>query len=130
MQVFQVSKVFGADHVCGVLRVATEPFSFLGDVTVDSAEVRGVGRVADSILVAPAVVGSTVGPYILYALSRRGAAPRALITKSIDPALVAGCVVANVSLYRFLEEGSDLNALRSLSGAEACVSEGALIVHR
>ncbi len=130
MQAFQVSKVFGADHVCGVLMVTVKPFSFLGDVAVDSAEIRGVGRVADSILVTPAIVGSTVGPYILYALSRRGTAPRALITKSIDPTLVAGCVVANVSLYRLLGGDSDLDVLRLLSGAEACVSEGMLIVRR
>ncbi|MEM0038239.1 MAG: DUF126 domain-containing protein [Zestosphaera sp.] len=125
----RVAKVFGADSVCGVLMVAAKPFSFLGDVTVDLAEVRGVGRIAGTILLAPAAVGSTVGPYVLYALSRRGLAPKALAVKSVDPALVAGCVLAGVSLYRLLDEGADFNALKALSGANACIEGGVLNAH-
>lgn len=130
MLTLRVDKVFGADRVCGELRVSTKPFSFLGDVTVDSAEVKDVGKIAQTILLAPAVVGSTVGPYILYALGRKGLAPKALIVKSIDPTLVAGCVLAEVSLYRLLDSNVNLSEIKAMSGVKACVNDGVLSIIR
>jgi len=126
VKIYEVSRVYGSDSVCGVLRVSVRPFSFLGDVVVESGEVRGVGSVARSVLVVPALVGSTVGPYVLYALGKRGLAPKALITRSIDPTLVAGCVLANVSLYRLVSNAVDFNELKALEGLDACVEEDKL----
>lgn len=130
MLTLRVYKVFGADRVCGELKVSTKPFSFLGDVAVDSAEVKDVGKIAQAILLAPAIVGSTVGPYVLYALGRKGLAPKALVVKSIDPTLVAGCVLAEVSLYRLLDEDVDLNDIKAVSGVKACVNDGILSIGR
>lgn len=121
MKVYEVHRIYGSENICGELKVSIHPFSFLGDVIIDSAEVKGVGGIAQSVLVAPALVGSTVGPYVLYALSKRGLAPRALITKSVDPTLVAGCVLANVSLYKFVDNAVDLNELKALEGLNACI---------
>ncbi len=121
VKIYEVSRVYGSSNVCGELKVSVRPFSFLGDVVVESGEVRGVGSVARSVLVVPALVGSTVGPYVLYALGKRGLAPKALITRSIDPTLVAGCVLADVSLYRFVSGAVDFNELKALEGLDACV---------
>lgn len=126
MKTYEVRRIYGSENLCGGLKVSIRPFSFLGDVVVDSAEVRGVGSVAQSVLVAPALVGSTVGPYVLYALSKRGLAPRALVVKSVDPTLVAGCVLANVSLYKFVDDAVDLNELKTLEGLNACVEGNVL----
>lgn len=126
MRVYEVSRIYGSGNVCGELKVSTHPFSFLGDVVVESAELRGVGSIARSVLVVPAFVGSTVGPYVLYALSKRGLAPKALVTKSIDPTLVAGCVLAGVPLYKFVSSFVDFNELKSLEGLKACVEEDLL----
>jgi len=128
VKIYEVSRVYGSDNVCGVLRVSVRPFSFLGDVVVESGEVRGVGSVARSVLVVPALVGSTVGPYVLYALGKRDLAPKALITRSIDPTLVAGCVLANVSLYRLVSNAVDFNELKALEGLDACVEDNKLRV--
>ncbi|MEM0243743.1 MAG: DUF126 domain-containing protein [Zestosphaera sp.] len=126
MRVYEVCRIYGSENVCGELRVSTRPFSFLGDVVIESAEVKGVGNIAQSVLVAPALVGSTVGPYVLYALSKRGLAPKALITKSVDPTLVAGCVLADVSLYKFVDSAIDLNELKVFEGLKVCVEGNAL----
>jgi predicted aconitase with swiveling domain len=49
--------------------------------------------------------GSTVGPYILYALKRKGKAPKAIIlTSKSDPVLVAGAVLAEVVLVDSVPE--------------------------
>ena len=125
MRVYEVSRIYGSKDVCGELKVSTHPFSFLGDIIVESGEVRGVGSIARSILVVPALVGSTVGPYVLYALSKRGLAPNALITRSVDPTLVAGCVLADVPLYRFISN-VDFNEFKKLEGLKACVQDNVL----
>jgi len=125
-KVYEVSRIYGSRSVCGELKVSTHSFSFLGDVVVENAEVRGVGTIARSVLVVPAFVGSTVGPYVLYALSKRGLAPKALVTKSVDPTLVAGCVLAGVSLYKFVNSSVDFSELKSLEGLKACIEENLL----
>lgn len=126
MKTYEVLRIYGFENVCGELRVSTRPFSFLGDVVVENAEVKGVGSIARSVLVVPALVGSTVGPYVLYALSKRGLAPKALVTRSVDPTLVAGCVLAGVSLYKLVSSAADFNELKALEGLNACVERNIL----
>ncbi|MCX8196428.1 MAG: DUF126 domain-containing protein, partial [Acidilobaceae archaeon] len=49
--------------------------------------------------------GSTVGPYVMYALKRRGLAPAAVLLSSrSDPVLVSGAVISEVVLVDSLPE--------------------------
>jgi len=85
--------------------IVADSISFYGDVDVE----RGVlvdGRViAGRVIVARRSRGSTVGPYILYALKRRALAPKAIVlTTRSDPVLVAGAVLAEVILIDSVPE--------------------------
>ncbi len=79
----------------------------------------------DKLLVMPGMKGSTVGAYTLFALRENNVAPKAVITVRLDPILVAGCVLANISLAR-LEDKKALSELRS--GSRAQLRRGALVV--
>ncbi len=50
------------------------------------------------ILVIRGVRGSTVGPYILYALAKKGLAPAGIIVEHADPLVVTSAVMANIPL--------------------------------
>ncbi|MFZ8793033.1 MAG: aconitase X swivel domain-containing protein [Acidilobaceae archaeon] len=79
--------------------VVVESVSFYGDVNVDSGSLVDGRSIAGRIVLARKGRGSTVGPYILYALKRKGKAPKAIIlTSKSDPVLVAGAVLAEVVL--------------------------------
>ncbi len=85
--------------------VVVESISFYGDVNVDKGVLVDGRSIAGKILLARRSRGSTVGPYILYALKRRGNAPRAIIlTSRSDPVLVAGAVIAEVTLVDSVPE--------------------------
>ena len=44
----------------------------------------------------PTGKGSTVGSYVLYALSKAGKAPLAIINKSTDPIVAVGCIISDI----------------------------------
>ena len=51
------------------------------------------------ILLMEAHRGSTVAPYVIYKLARRGRAPRAvLVWRDAEPMIIAGCVLAGIPL--------------------------------
>jgi predicted aconitase with swiveling domain len=85
--------------------VVVESVSFYGDVNVDSGSLVDGRSIAGRIVLARKGKGSTVGPYILYALKRKGKAPKAIIlTSKSDPVLVAGAVLAEVVLVDSVPE--------------------------
>jgi predicted aconitase with swiveling domain len=93
-----------AGHVDGEV-VVVESVSFYGDVNVDSGSLVDGRSIAGRIVLARKGRGSTVGPYILYALKRKGKAPKAIIlTSKSDPVLVAGAVLAEVVLVDSVPE--------------------------
>ena len=85
--------------------VIVNSISFYGDVDVEKGVLVDGRIVAGKVLVARRSRGSTVSPYVLYALKRRALAPKAivLVAKS-DPVLVAGAVLANVVLVDSVQE--------------------------
>ncbi len=79
--------------------VVEEPISFLGDVDPEKGVLKASGEVlANRVLVVKGFRGSTVGSYVLYALSKRGAAPLAIVFKDLDPVVVAGCVASSIPM--------------------------------
>jgi predicted aconitase with swiveling domain len=75
------------------------PISFYGEVDPDTGALHGTGEtIAGKILVTSGTRGSTVGPYILYALAKAGKKPAAIVVEQAEPLLVAGAVMAETPL--------------------------------
>ncbi len=67
------------------------PVSFYGELEK--------GFEDDVVLLIEASRGSTVAPYVIYRLAKRGRAPRAiLVWSTAEPMIVAGCVLAGIPL--------------------------------
>ncbi len=88
----------------GIVLKSNTPLSPLGDIDPKTgkimdpqSDIYGI-TVSGKILVVPYFRGSTVGSYVLFALSRYRVAPKAIIVGRIDPMLVAGCVLGNIPL--------------------------------
>ncbi len=89
----------GNKVVEGAPLVVEESISFLGDVDPERGVIRSIGaELRGRILVARGFRGSTVGSYILYAMSKRGVAPKAIVFRELDPVVVAGCVASSIPM--------------------------------
>ncbi len=93
------------EGVCrGRALVVRGKLSFYGEVDPVSGVIRGLGvSVAGRVLFIEGTRGSTVGPYVMYALRRRGAAPACIVSAEIEPLLVVGAVISETPLYRLLD---------------------------
>jgi predicted aconitase with swiveling domain len=84
--------------------VSKKPISFLGGV--DPADGKVVEKnhdlcgecIKDKILCFPHGHGSTVGSYILYSLSEKHLAPKAIINQTADPVVVVGAILADIPM--------------------------------
>ncbi len=119
----KVKEVLPAEgKICGELLVLTEGISFLGDVNVEEGIIKGRYRVNKKILVIPHAVGSTVGSYVIYGLSKKGKAPKAIISGKEDPVTVIGCVISRIPLY--VAGKSGVEELRKFNGSNVCIEGG------
>jgi len=88
--------------ITGSLMISNEPISFYGDIDVNNGVVINkrhdlYGRsLKDTVLLIPHSRGSTVGPYILYSLSKRGLAPKAILSCEADTLLAVGCIISGI----------------------------------
>jgi len=87
----------------GKALVSVIPISFLGDVDRETGVIispenplRGMS-IANRILIVERTRGSTVGIYVLYALAKRGRAPKAIVVSRPDPVIIAGSILSNVT---------------------------------
>lgn len=89
--------------VCkGRLLIIDRYLSFFGEIDPETGCLRDSERdicIGNRVLLFKGSRGSTVGPYVLYALKRRGLGPLCMITGSIEPLLIAGCVISEIPLY-------------------------------
>ncbi|HIQ23887.1 MAG TPA: DUF126 domain-containing protein [Pyrodictium delaneyi] len=85
-------------RAAGETLVVRGRLSFYGEVDPEKGILVDGRSIAGRILVMEGGRGSTVGPYILYALSRRRLAPSAIVVVEAEPILVAGAVMAAVPL--------------------------------
>ncbi|NPB01135.1 MAG: DUF126 domain-containing protein [Crenarchaeota archaeon] len=104
------------DRICGRV-VKTDYISLLGDVDPDRGALRDGREVKDKILVYVQATGSTVGSYILYALSKRNRKPLAILCVEIDNLTLVGCVLGEIPLVKISREEYEL--IRD--GEEICV---------
>lgn len=96
--------------VQGEAVVTSQPISFLGGVNPDTGHVVEKGHeaegqcITDKIFVFPHGKGSTAGPYIIYAMTKRGTAPLAMINVKAEPIIAVGAAMGNIPLMDRLDQ--------------------------
>jgi len=92
----------GSGH--GQLLVSPAPISFLSGVDpatgiiVEKGHPRQGASIAGRVLAFPYGKGSTVGSYILYALSRNGHAPAAIINLEAEAIIATGAIIGKIPM--------------------------------
>jgi len=122
---FRIKPITEGRDLCAGILFSDKPISLLGDVNVEDGVIKGLGIIEGKILLVPAVVGSTVGSYILYALSKRYKAPSAVIVSSIDPVLIAGVIIGGIPLYKLLDSWE--NVVKVFKDMRSNYKEGCII---
>ncbi len=88
--------------VTGEALVTTHDISFYGGCDPETGEIVEKGHelegksISGKVLVFPTGKGSTVGSYVLYALSKAGKAPLAIINKETDPVVAVGSIISEI----------------------------------
>jgi len=88
----------------GELLVSRAPISFLSGVDPESGTIVEQGHplrgqcIACRVLAFPFGKGSTVGSYILYALSRNGNAPAAIVNEEAEPIIATGAIIGRIPM--------------------------------
>ena len=88
----------------GSLLVSPAPISFLSGVDPESGVIVEKGHplqgtsIAGRILAFPYGKGSTVGSYVLYALSRNGHAPAAIINTEAEAIIATGAIIGRIPM--------------------------------
>jgi predicted aconitase with swiveling domain len=113
--------MFIFNHLCGVilhisgraisrgrgtgrLLVSPVPISFLSGVDPETGIIVEKGHplqgtcIAGRILAFPYGKGSTVGSYVLYALSRNGHAPAAIINTEAEAIIATGAIIGRIPM--------------------------------
>jgi predicted aconitase with swiveling domain len=88
----------------GELLVSPAPISFLSGVDPETGIIVERGHplqgkcMSGKVLAFPYGKGSTVGSYVLYALSRNGHAPAAIINEEAEPIIVTGAIIGKIPM--------------------------------
>ena len=88
----------------GPLLISPAPISFLSGVDPETGIIVEKGHplqgtcIAGAVLVFPYGKGSTVGSYILYALSRNGHAPAAIVNAEAETIIATGAIIGNIPM--------------------------------
>ena len=113
--------MFIFNHLCGVilhisgrgiakgkasgnLLVSPAPISFLSGVDPETGVVVEKGHplqgrsIAGRVLAFPYGKGSTVGSYVLYALSRNGHAPAAIVNTEAEAIIATGAIIGGIPM--------------------------------
>ncbi|MFW9850060.1 MAG: DUF126 domain-containing protein [Candidatus Thorarchaeota archaeon] len=94
-------KIFGG-KIQGEVLFTNDDISFYGGCDPETGVIVEKGHelegqsVSGKILVFPTGKGSTVGSYVLYALSKAGKAPLAIVNKATDPIVAVGCIISEI----------------------------------
>ncbi|PWR74768.1 DUF126 domain-containing protein [Methanospirillum stamsii] len=88
----------------GPLLIGPDPISFLSGVDPETGIVLEPGHplqgqdISGSVLAFEYGKGSTVGSYILYALSRNGHAPAAIINQEAETIIAVGAIMGKIPM--------------------------------
>ena len=101
----------------GPLLVSPAPVSFLSGVDPASGIIVEKGHplqgesIAGKVFAFPYGKGSTVGSYVLYALSRNGHAPAGIINTEAEPIIATGAIIGGIPMIDRIEV--PMNRLRN-----------------
>ena len=93
----------------GPLLVSPVPLSFLSGVDPATGIIIEKGHplqgrcIAGTVFAFPYGKGSTVGSYVLYALSRNGHAPAAIINTEAEPIIATGVIISGIPMIDRIE---------------------------
>ena len=93
----------------GPLLVSPVPLSFLSGVDPATGIIIEKGHplqgmcIAGTVFAFPYGKGSTVGSYVLYALSRNGHAPAAIINTEAEPIIATGAIISGIPMIDRIE---------------------------
>jgi predicted aconitase with swiveling domain len=110
----------------GPLLVSQKPISFLSGVDPDSGMIVEKGHplqgqcIAGKVLVFPYGKGSTVGSYVLYALSRNGHAPAAIVNTEAEAIIATGVIISKIPMI----DRIDVPITRLINGTRVTVDGG------
>jgi predicted aconitase with swiveling domain len=88
----------------GSLLVSPAPISFLSGVDPETGVIVEKGHplngtcIAGRVLAFPYGKGSTVGSYVLYALSRNGHAPAAIVNTEAEAIIATGAIIGGIPM--------------------------------
>ncbi len=88
----------------GPLLVSPAPISFLSGVDPKTGIIVEKGHplqgkdITGTVLVFPYGKGSTVGSYVLYALSRNGHAPAAIVNTEAEAIIATGAIIGGIPM--------------------------------
>ena len=92
-------------HVEAEAIVCQKPFSFMGDVDMDTGVIIAKGHehegesIAGKVMIYPETKGSSGGCIVLMTLAKRSKQPAAIVLeKPADPNIVEGAILAGVSM--------------------------------
>ena len=113
----------------GELLKTDTPMSFLGGVDprtgtiIDANHPLAGQKITGKVLAFPYGKGSTVGSYVLYALSRNGTAPAAIINTECETIIAIGSIIAGIPAVDRLEGDLPENGTEvTVNGTEGTVS--------
>lgn len=110
----------------GPLLVSPQPISFLSSVDPESGIIVEKGHplqgqcIAGKVLVFPYGKGSTVGSYVLYALSRNGHAPSAIVNAEAEAIIATGAIISEIPMI----DRIDIPLARLKTGTPVTVDGG------
>ncbi len=93
----------------GPLLVSPAPLSFLSGVDPATGIIVEKGHplqnqsIAGKVLAFPYGKGSTVGSYVLYALSRNGHAPAAIVNTEAESIIATGAIIGKIPMIDHIE---------------------------
>ena len=93
----------------GPLLVSPAPLSFLSGVDPATGIIVEKGHplqgrcIAGKVLAFPYGKGSTVGSYVLYALSRNGHAPAAIVNAEAESIIATGAIIGKIPMIDHIE---------------------------
>lgn len=105
-----MTKILVQGKTKGTILKSEMPINFLGTVDKKSGIISDKNHdlfeksIANTVLVFPSGVGSSVGAYTIYSIKSNESAPLAMICKKADLTVATGCALANIPVLIISDE--------------------------
>ncbi len=106
-------KILVHGKINGIVQKSNDPINFLGTVDKKTGIISDKNHdlfkksIANTILVFPSGIGSSVGAYTIYSIKSNDSAPLAMVCKKADLTVATGCALANIPVLIISENEFD-----------------------